>query len=96
MKQVVTNLRRCPNGYYIFYSNIKNAKWMYFLEATTEFIYILKAYVSDYDYTHKKRMMETVFKHETRSRMTLTTGAMDGILFQIDEGDYMLELAEEI
>jgi len=67
---------------------------MYFLEATPDKIYILKAYRSSR--IDGRYQVHITFIHEERCRMTLTTGKPDGIIFEIDKGDFMLELSEEI
>lgn len=94
MKEIKRSLRCAPNGYYIFYVNKNGNKWMYYLEATEKNIFILKAYhISPHTVNRK---VAIVFMHAERSKMTLTSGDRDGILFEIDEGSYMLELAENI
>lgn len=94
MRVLKKSLRRLPSGYYIYYVNKDAQKWLYYLEATEDTVYILKAY-NTHPY-QPQRDVRIVYMHSERRKTTLTSGEPDGILFEIDEGKYMLELAEEL
>ena len=99
MKQIFKSLRACPNGYYLYYLDTGNVKWIYFIELLDTEAFVLKAYKSEIGraYNHsRKRFVSEMYLHSRRHRSQLIVGDSGGYLFEIDEGKYMLEMAEDI
>lgn len=89
MIQLDTRLPCLTDGYYMYYSVDVGRKHMYVFELTGEDVYVLRMV---FRYGDKVKIH---IKDETYKRIMLNH-ERTGCIFQLTEGEYLLELSGEI